>query len=82
MAYVYILKSINYRKTYTGSTPNLEKRLGEHNKGLCIYTKRYKPWKLVYHEKLESLHEARLREKYFKSAAGRRFIKKQNIIRA
>ena len=82
MAYVYILQSINYPKTYVGSTPDVIVRLDEHNKGLSIHTRRYKPWKIVYTEEFESLHEARLREKYFKSGAGRRYIKKLGIIRA
>jgi putative endonuclease len=82
MAYVYILKSINYPKTYTGSTPDLDKRINEHNSGLCTFTKRYLPWKLAYFEELQTLREARLREKYYKSAAGRRYIKKLGIIRA
>jgi putative endonuclease len=83
MAYVYILKSINFRKTYTGSTSRtLDQRLSEHNSGLSTYTKRYLPWELIYFEEYDNLTEARLREKYLKSAAGRRFIKKNNIIRA
>lgn len=82
MAYVYILKSVEFQKTYVGSTPRpLELRLAEHNYGHCDYTKRYKPWKLIYSEKFDSLQEARLREKYFKSGAGRKFIKKSNIVR-
>jgi putative endonuclease len=82
MAYVYILKSIGFAKTYVGSTSDLVVRLDEHNNGLSTYTKRYKPWKIVYSENFGTLHEARLREKYFKSAAGRRYIKKLGIIRA
>jgi len=79
MAYVYILKSINYSKTYTGSTPSLEKRLEEHNKGFSLFSKRYMPWTIIYTEQYNNLKEARLREKYLKSTAGRRFIKKKNL---
>lgn len=82
MAYTYILKSINYPKTYTGSTPDLNKRVKEHNSGQCTFTKRYLPWELAYSEEYATLREARLREKYFKSASGRRYIKKHNLIRA
>jgi len=81
MVYVYILKSIKYPKTYVGSTINFNKRFQEHNNGQSIFTKRYKPWKLVYKEKYKDLNDARAREKYFKSAAGRRLIKKLNIIK-
>ena len=81
MNYVYILKSLKYPKTYTGSTTDVERRLREHNTGTnCTYTKRYRPWELVYKEKCDSLENARVREKYLKSAAGRRFLKKNNLI--
>lgn len=81
MAYIYILKSVHHLKTYTGSTSNLERRLAEHNAGYGNFSKRYMPWKLVYSEQYDSLSEARAREKYLKSAAGRKFIKKINIPR-
>jgi putative endonuclease len=35
----------------------------------------YAPFELVYFEEFETRNEARAREKYFKSAAGRRFLK-------
>ncbi|WP_337866179.1 GIY-YIG nuclease family protein [Ignavibacterium sp.] len=74
--FVYILYSENYKKTYVGFTNNLERRLKEHNAGRSKYTKRYSPWRLVYSEEFQNEIEARLKEKYFKSAAGRRKIKK------
>lgn len=76
MPYTYILKSINYPKTYTGSTVNLENRIKDHNKGFSSFSKRYRPWKLIYKKEFKNLIDARKREKYFKSAAGRRYIKK------
>ncbi len=39
--------------------------------------KTYIPFELVYFEKFETDQEAIAREKYFKSAAGRRFLKKK-----
>ena len=80
MAWVYMLFSSQNRKTYTGSTTNLERRLAEHNSGKHAYTKRYVPWVVVYKEEVAELKTARSREKYLKSAAGRRFIKRQDII--
>jgi len=41
-----------------------------------LYTRRYKPWKLIYAEEFEDERGALGREKYFKSAGGRRFLKK------
>ena len=74
--WIYILKSINYEKTYVGLTSNLHRRLDEHNKGKSNYTNKFKPWKFIYTEEIEGLTNARAREKYFKSAAGRKKIKK------
>lgn len=76
MAYVYILKSVYCPKTYVGSTTNLMRRLKEHEQGKSSFTKRHRPWKVVYKEQFLNIGEERERERYFKSAAGRRFIKK------
>lgn len=76
MAFVYILKSVKYPKTYVGSTLDLDKRLEEHNSGKSYFTRRYLPWLVVYNEEFENLIDARKREKYFKTAAGCRYIKK------
>lgn len=75
MTYLYILKSKSYSKTYVGITEHLDRRLAEHNSGKSIFTKRYKPWVVIYTEEYSSMNEARIREKYFKSAAGRRKLK-------
>ena len=76
MFYTYILKSLKQRKFYTGQTDNLEKRLLEHNSGKSLYSRRYMPWECVYFEQFESKEEAVKKERYFKSAAGRRWLKK------
>jgi putative endonuclease len=73
---VYVLKSSTARKTYVGFTTNLERRLREHNHGNHSYTKKHIPWSVLYEEKYLTPVEARKREKYFKSAAGRRYLKK------
>ena len=76
MAFVYFLKSELFTKTYVGSTLDLENRLREHNSGKSTFTSRYKPWVIVYSEKFDTIGEARKREKYLKSCAGRKFLKK------
>jgi len=76
MHYTYILKSLIRKKTYVGYTDNITKRFNDHNKGKSIYTKRYKPWKIIHLEKFINEEEAIKKEKYFKSAAGRRWMKK------
>jgi putative endonuclease len=73
---VYVLKSLRDKKSYVGITNNIQRRLIQHNSGNSYYTKRHKPWKIVYTETFENIIEARKREKYFKSASGRRYLKK------
>ena len=73
--YVYILKSLITPKTYVGMTDDLMRRLAEHNSFKHFYTKRHAPWQIVWREEYDTLKDARAREKYLKSAAGRRFLK-------
>lgn len=73
---VYILKSKKFNHYYVGQTSDLKRRLIEHNSGNIYWTKRYKPWELIYFETLSSKEEAVRREKYFKSHAGRNWLKK------
>ena len=76
MYFVYVLKSKLHRKSYVGVTNDLVRRLNEHNTGKSNYTKLYAPWDVIYTEKYNTLTEAVVREKYYKSAAGRRKLKK------
>jgi len=78
MYFVYILYSNNFNRKYIGFTADLDKRLNEHNAGFTKSTKPYIPWRIAYYEQFQSIQEARKRERYFKSSAGRRYIK-QNI---
>jgi putative endonuclease len=55
---------------------NPEQRLIDHNSKKSIYTSSRTPWKTIYSEKYIDRNNARLREKYFKSSAGRLFVKK------
>jgi len=73
---VYILLSEKFDKTYVGYTSNLIQRFHSHN-GLSKkgWTKRFRPWKVVYTEVYEDKNEAIAREKWFKNGVGRRFIK-------
>lgn len=74
---VYVLSSCVAKKSYVGFTDNLARRIKEHNSGKSIYTKRYKPWKLIYTEEFENYVDVRKREKYLKSASGRRIVLKR-----
>lgn len=76
MYYVYVLKSVKYKKSYVGFSNNLDQRLKEHNSGKSFYTKRYKPWIIIYKEEFKSEKEAIDREKFYKTRNGRRELKK------
>ena len=78
MYFVYILKSINYpEQLYTGFTNDLDKRLGYHNTGKCMHTKKYKPWKLVFYSVFLDEDKAHKFEEYLKTASGIAFRNKR-----
>lgn len=66
MHYVYILKSKKFDVLYIGLTNDLTKRLKEHNSGLSKFTRKYRPWGLVYLEGYADLEDAKDREKKLK----------------
>ncbi|MDO8569786.1 MAG: GIY-YIG nuclease family protein [bacterium] len=72
---VYILKDSN-GKVYKGVTNNLQRRLKEHQRGHTDTTRKMHGLQVIYTEKARDWTEARKRELYLKSAAGRRFLKK------
>lgn len=74
--YLYLLISNKDKRTYLGSTIDLKNRLLEHNNGQCLATKNRRPLTLIYSEEFETIDEARKRERYLKTAAGRRELKK------
>ena len=61
-------------------TKNVENRLKDHNSGRSTWTKRGSDWKLLYFEKLDNGREARRREKYLKSNAGKEWLERQKIL--
>lgn len=73
---VYVLRDCD-GKLYKGLTNNLSRRIKEHHFGKTITTSRMNDLKLVYKEEYELFEEARKRELYLKSAAGRRFLRKK-----
>jgi len=73
---IYVLND-NDGKLYKGLTNNLARRLAEHRRGKTITTRRMENIEIVYTEKYSNFGEARKRELYLKSAAGRKFLKQQ-----
>jgi putative endonuclease len=76
MYIVYILQSKKDLRTYTGYTKNLNQRLIEHNNGKVLATKNRKPFELLYSEKFGTKTEAKYREQYWKSGAGRKNLQR------
>ncbi|MFH1826177.1 MAG: GIY-YIG nuclease family protein [bacterium] len=74
---VYVLKSEIAKKSYVGMTRDLEKRILEHNSGKSEFTSHFMPWKIIHVEEYSSEAEAVAREKYLKSASGRRKVMKK-----
>ena len=75
MYHVYILQSLKDKRTYVGYTQNVEERLREHNSGQNVSTKHRKPFRIIHSEKFTTAKEAKQRELYWKSGAGRRKLK-------
>ncbi len=75
MFFVYILRSKKDKRTYTGFCKEINLRLHEHNSGEVRATKNRRPLEIIFTEKVKNLKEAKKREKYWKSGAGRRKLK-------
>ena len=73
--YVYVLHSLKDDQLYVELTRDLPLRLQQHNKGLVTSTKKRTPFELVYWEGCLNESDAAQREKYLKSAWGKRYIK-------
>ncbi len=72
--FAYVLKSQSSGRYYKGHCNNLDTRLKQHNSGKTKSIKTYVPWKVIYFEEFDTLEEAIKRERYFKTAAGRRYL--------
>jgi putative endonuclease len=75
MVYAYVIKSLNHDFFYKGHCEDLKERLQQHNSGMTESIRPYIPFELVYKEEFKTREEAVIREKYFKSSAGRRYLK-------
>ncbi len=72
---VYVLQSLKDFKTYVGITDNFERRFKQHNSGRSKSTKYRSPFRLLFTEEFEKSAEAKKREIWWKSGAGRRKLK-------
>jgi putative endonuclease len=72
MCYIYALQSIANGRIYVGQTNDINKRLHCHNEGYVKSTSDGRPWELVALEKVESVSQARWKEKELKKSLGKR----------
>ena len=79
MFYTYVIKN-NKGDIYKGHSDNVQRRISEHNRGNTKSTRKGSDWQLKYCESFDTREEAIKREKYLKSAAGRRFLKKKMVL--
>jgi putative endonuclease len=75
MFYVYAIHSFGRNYTYVGLTNNIQRRFSEHQAGKNKTTKPYRPFKIIWVETFKTRPDAREREKYLKSGAGKEFLK-------
>lgn len=77
MYYTYVIKSLKNGSLYKGHCEDISIRLEQHNNGMTQSIKHNTPFEVIYFEEFKTREEAIKREKYFKSAVGRRFLKKK-----
>lgn len=78
MKYVYLIQSINdSNRKYIGMTSDLRKRIETHNRGGSVYTKSFKPWKLITYIGFTDESKAIEFERYLKTSSGRAFSNKR-----
>ena len=71
--YVYLLISVEGFH-YVGQTPDLDRRLKEHNSGRSHATMHGHAWRIVYAEAYATRSEAMKLERSIKGAGVRRFL--------
>jgi putative endonuclease len=75
MINLYVLRSLVNRDLYVGICEDLRRRIKDHENGKNRYTKGLRPWELVHSETFPDWPAARKKEKYYKSGAGKEYLK-------
>lgn len=73
--YVYVLRSATDAQFYVGLTNDLPARFEIHNAGLVSTTRKRTPFELIYWEGCLNRSDAAQREKYLKTAWGKRYLR-------
>lgn len=74
---VYVLRSQKDDNLYIGCTSNLKTRLEMHKQGKVFSTKHRRPLGIVYKEEYADKYEAFKRERFYKTAVGKRELLKR-----
>ena len=75
---VYIIQSDIDGRCYYGFTEQTaEERLRDHNSGKSRYTKKYRPWKLIWNASFTNKEKAESFELYLKTPSGHAFSRKR-----
>ncbi len=72
---VYARASLVKEYIYVGLAFDAEKRIAQHQSGKEPTTKPYRPYEVLFVEHHPNRPEARIREKYLKSGAGKEILK-------
>jgi putative endonuclease len=79
MYYCYIIYSSKANFFYIDSTIDIDSVMTRHNSAVCVSTKPFLPWDLVWYSEFETEKEARDCESYLKSRNGREFAYRKLI---
>jgi putative endonuclease len=71
---IYVLRSLQSKRYYVGSSEDVEKRLQEHNAGKSKSTRVGAPWELIHTESFKTRSEAVLRERQIKARGIARYL--------
>jgi putative endonuclease len=75
MFFTYVAQSIAKPEyLYKGHCQDLHMRLKQHNSGQTRSNRPYLPFRIIYYEAFDTLEKAIQNEKYWKTAAGRRYL--------
>ncbi|MFH0772660.1 MAG: GIY-YIG nuclease family protein [Candidatus Omnitrophota bacterium] len=77
MWYVYVLRSAKDNFLYIGSTNDLNRRIEEHENGICASTRLHCPFELAGYFALRDRGRAIEFEKYLKTGSGKAFLSKR-----
>ena len=75
MYIVYVLKSTKDGNLYVGCTSDIDRRIEYHNNGKVFSTKHRRTFTLIFKEEYIDKYEAYKKEKYYKTATGKKELR-------